>query len=328
MRIIIIGSTGFIGRNLVEKLGTRHEIYSVIRGSSVDKNRSLIDEFMRKGVYVDILNKLSVDDLVNYFKNNSSDVIIFAAGLLKGSWSDLKEVHADLPSRILDAMNLSGLKETLFVYISSTGASKPGIDPVVEEDTHCEHMNSLRSGYERSKCLGEKIVRERSFRYGINHVILRPSIVVGEYNTHNEWITLMRLARRGVKIDINFVFNIIDIDDLVGVIDKIIGGKDLYNNYYHVASPKPISMKRVTDILFDVLGKKPIVRVGDRILYLAKILRFIAPSDVTRSFLETIVKKRYIVSVKKLLSKLDHVFIDPEETFKRYFTWLTTQYSL
>ncbi|MGC9009516.1 MAG: NAD-dependent epimerase/dehydratase family protein [Sulfolobales archaeon] len=325
MRIFVIGSTGFIGRNIVERLSERHEIISVVRESSLIKRDDVIKKFTQLGVSIEKIDVLSLEKLTELFNKYSPDAIINAAGLLKGSWSSLKEVHVDLPERIVEAMGRSGLTNSIFIHISSIGASPSSSDPVVEEKDHCAHIDSLRSDYERSKCLGEIRVRERASSYGINYVILRPSIVVGEYNEHREWITLLNLSRRGVKIDINFVFNIIDIEDLVGITEKVIWRRDLYNNYYHVASPKPISIKEVTDILFELLRKKPLVRIGDSFLGLLKILRYFILSDVDRSFAEMLIKKRYIVSIDKLRSKLYHVFREPEETFRKYFMWLISR---
>ncbi|MGC9148141.1 MAG: NAD-dependent epimerase/dehydratase family protein [Sulfolobales archaeon] len=322
MRIFLVGSTGFIGRNIAERLSKRYEIFSVVRKSSVNKRSEVIKDLVRFGVFIEKLNKLGVDDLVYLFNKSPPDAVIYAAGLLKSSWSSLKEVHVDLPERILDALSLSGLRNSLFIYISSTGASPPSNDSVAEEENHCAHIDSLRSGYERSKCLGEITIREKSRRYGINYVILRPSIVVGEYNTHSEWITLLNLSKRRIKIDINFIFNIIDVEDLVNIIEKIIQREDLYNNYYHVASPKPISIREATDTLFDLLGRRPLVRVGDNFLSLLRLLRYFITSDVDRYLIEILIRRRYIVSVDKLISKLDHVFRDPEETFIRYFKWI------
>lgn len=322
MKILVFGSTGFVGRNIVEILSEKHDVVPVVRRSTINKNRGVIDAFYSKKLSVRVVNTFSLEELTNTISSEEPDVVIYASGLLTGSWRDLRSVHVDLPSAILDAIGKTDPREKLFVYISSTGASRSIDKVLVEEKNHCSHVNELIGGYEKSKCLGEIEVREKASRLGINYIILRPTIMIGRYNTHREWVLLKRISSIGISIDLSFRLNVLDIEDLVGVIDRLILRRDLYNDYYHVASPKTISFKEISSVLREKLGKRSWIRISDKVIPFLKVIRSILPRGVYRSLIEAIIKGEYIVSVEKLLSRIDYVFRDPLESFERYFEWL------
>jgi UDP-glucose 4-epimerase len=146
LRILVTGSEGFIGSNLVSKLSGSAEIFRIdIKESTNKKNYHKID--LNSPELNDILDKVKPDIVIHLaaqisvpdsLKNPKSDLMINGFGTLN----------------LVDAAISSGVKN--FCYINSGGAiyDKNSILPITEEA-----LTHPQSPYGASKLLGEYYVQ-------------------------------------------------------------------------------------------------------------------------------------------------------------------------
>lgn len=150
MKILVTGASGFVGRNLINQLSTKHYICGFSR-----RKLSGIDYF--EG---DITN---IDKLENAVSN--VDAVIHLAGVIRGS----KE--AFYSTNVIGAKNVSYLsakyKLKKVVYISSLAAKGP------------LEKNEPVSYYGYSKRLAELEFLKNSDKYSLT--ILRPPVIYGPY---------------------------------------------------------------------------------------------------------------------------------------------------
>ncbi len=321
MRMLIIGSTGFVGRSIIEELSKENiDIVAIVREKTLHTKADIVEQLKRKGkTSVEVVRSLDKQELTDIFKNMNPDTIIFSAGIIRGKREDFEYVHIKLPSIIMDSIRSSDI-DPLYIHVSSTGASNFQIDerPLPEEKKHCEHMDKLPTIYEKSKCIGEKVVVEKSMEHGIRYVILRPNIIVGRLNRHREWINIIKLAKLGIKMNFDGVTNILDAEDLAKLIHHIMSTERGVNDYYHVASPHNIYIYRISEIALDVVGRKAIISLGP---LFAKFLRAFVMDEMMKRMLEFLNKDSRI-SIDKLIAKTGYSkdrFKDPESSMREMF---------
>jgi UDP-glucose 4-epimerase len=133
MNILMTGSTGFIGSNLVEKLqNLNHKLYLLNRSSS---NLSRLPN-LNKNVLLMPFD--SHDDLAKIFEENNFDVIIhLATHYLKNEkdWKDIKtmnDVNINFPSLLLGLAVKRGLKA--FLNTGTCFEYDPSVNTLTEND--------------------------------------------------------------------------------------------------------------------------------------------------------------------------------------------------
>lgn len=320
MKIMIIGSTGFVGRSIIRSFLSRNiETVALVRKNTAEKKAPTLNLLKKWGCTIKILDIYNHRELEDILKSIKPDVLVYSAGILRGPKEEFIRVHVDLPSIILDSIYKSNTKP-IYIHISSTGASNFSIDqrPLPEEREHCSHINELPTIYEKSKCMGEKVVIEKSQRYNLNYIILRPNLIIGELNRHREWINMIRFAKLGIKLNLPGVTNVLNVRDLAELIIHIAKtGKGL-NNFYHVASPKSISIYRISEIALDILERRSIISIGSSLIKIAKLFTL---SQIDRRMFEFLDKDSR-VSINKMANNLNYdpnSFRDPEESFRDMF---------
>ncbi|MEM4672265.1 MAG: NAD(P)-dependent oxidoreductase [Sulfolobales archaeon] len=324
LKIVIAGASGFVGRNIAEFLIEKgFDVYPVLRRRTLEKTGEVLKIYEEKRSRPLIIESFSRERLREEFRRIKPDILINAIGLLKGSERELYEAHVGVVEEILGSLELPRGEEVLYIHISSTGASDMRLGkPVREEEEHCSHIDSLRTYYEKSKCLGEIRVREICGEKGFKYVILRPSIIIGEYNTHREWINILRLSRIGIELDIGTRINILDVKDLAGIVLLLIERRDLANDFYHIASPKDIRISDISRVALRIIGRRGFLRIGMRSLRIASSIARPFLGDIDRRFLEVLLTGDARISSEKFIGKTGYRFRDPMESLERFFTWL------
>lgn len=150
MRILVLGSGGFIGHQiLADLLENGHEVVGVARSTA-----TLISMFPQaKFIALDLAYAVSPDDWHNHLVG--VDVIVNAAGLLRGR--DLEAVHVDMPKALYAAAQTAAIQQV--VLISSISA-----------------RDDVETDYSVSKLAGEAVLRSAH----VDWTILRPSLVYGD----------------------------------------------------------------------------------------------------------------------------------------------------
>lgn len=225
MKILVTGASGFVGKNLINQLSTKHCIYGFSR-----RKVSGIDYF--EG---DITN---IDKLENAVSN--VDAVVHLAGVIRGS------KDAFYSTNVIGAKNLSYLsvkyKLKKVVYVSSLAAKGP------------LEKNEPVSYYGYSKRLAELEFLKNSDKY--NLTILRPPVIYGPYE--QEVYKLVRLANAtGVFFAIKDMrLSMIYVEDLVKAISLTLDENNASPKIYTVCENDSHDFFEIANIIAYHLGKQ------------------------------------------------------------------------
>lgn len=146
MKILLIGGSGFVGRNLCERLGSEHELTIMSRRAP-----QWLDEMGCKWAAGDIKDKDAVRDVI---REGYDTVVDLVAAI-----NQKEQKHRDLNvAGTLNIVNaLSSFKSTKLVYISAINS----------DVGHTEYFATKKEA-------------ERNVSAHPNHLIIRPSILYGD----------------------------------------------------------------------------------------------------------------------------------------------------
>lgn len=153
MRILITGSTGFVGLHLLEKI-------------SKNKNFQVIVPVRNKNKLKNLYNNPSIEilpfdeDLEKIVIQSNPDIVINLLGILTEipeKNETFEKINFEFTKRLVDGSKKSNV--SLFVQMSALGAD----------------LNS-KSRYKKTKALAEKYIMESRLAY----FIFRPSIILGK----------------------------------------------------------------------------------------------------------------------------------------------------
>ncbi len=252
--IAVFGGTGFVGRNLVNRLATSGaEIRVAARNFEA---ASLLKTAGDVGQIVPIQTDVTDIAQVANAVDGASEVINLAGILYPRGQQTFQKVHIDAARNVAQACSDSGVKR--LVHMSALGA-----------DLKSE------SEYARSKALGEKIVLE-NFKEA---VIFRPSVIFGvEDSFFNTFASLMRFMPfmpvfgapgipnikfvRNGGIDINFFgdggcrFQPIFVGDITEAIARVLESAKNMALTYELGGPQVYSFKEIIELIYSVTGRK------------------------------------------------------------------------
>ena len=230
-KILISGSTGFIGSNLIDFFSKKYEVYAVIR--------SLKNKNLNKSI-----NYLRYSDLDKFLKNNSINYLIHAAAKSPGSDTKIDDYiksNIELTKFFINKSITYGIKN--FIFLSSLSIYGESKKNFIDEKT--EIVNP--SDYGISKLICEKIIIQNSNK--INFSIIRLPGVVGKGSVRN-WLTnILADLKSNKEINIynpNHKFNnIIHVNDLCKFINNLIKLDDLKNDILCISTIERLTIKNI-----------------------------------------------------------------------------------
>jgi len=253
-KIFLTGSTGFIGHNIVEKLGDKYIFFS--------PNRQELD----------LLDECAVYD---YLKNNSVDVVIHAANV--GGKRNLS--HTDNILQINLKMFFNLIKAKNFykkIIVLGSGAEydkKKEIKNVVEDDFDKIIPTDSYGFY---KYIISKFVQNTD--YIIN---LRLFGVYGKYEDYKvrfiSNVICKVLLDIPITINQNVYFDYLHINDFCSILDYFIKHDKLQYKIYNVGRGEKIDLVTIAKKILSILGKEntPIIikKDGLNLEYTANVER-------------------------------------------------------
>jgi NADH dehydrogenase len=149
-RVLVLGGTGFVGRQVCEQL-TRWG-WSITVPTRRAVNASRVQSL--PGVTVIEASVHRPTDLARLMPGH--DAVVNLVAVLHGDEERFEHVHVTLPGLIADAMRQAGVPR--LVHVSALGADPQGL-----------------SMYQRSKARGETVLHNA----GLDLTVLRPSVIFG-----------------------------------------------------------------------------------------------------------------------------------------------------
>ncbi len=264
MNVLVIGGTGFIGREIVGKLvQAGHRVHVPTRRYA--HGRPLMVYPTVTLFEADVHDDTQLDDLVK-----GCDVVINLVGVLHSRQgtpygADFERAHVQLPARIAKACVSHGVGQ--LIHISALGASEQG-----------------PSAYSRSKADGEKAIRQGLAGSSTAFTIFRPSVVFGRDDQFmNMFARLARvfpvLPLAGARARLQPVF----VGDVAQAVTRVVGLSIAAGKTYDLAGPHaytlgelvrlasvwsghprrvmemPMSIGRMQAALFEMLPGQPIM---------------------------------------------------------------------
>ena len=244
-KILILGSEGFIGKNLVKLLSNKKyiDLHCISRNKVRNKTQ---------------LNLLNFKILQKYILDLSPDVIINLASAKNGSKGNLKKINYDLPKFLIQTIYCDfKMRETRLILFGSAMEYKSKKTLILETDTLMK-----KNTYSETKILQSRYFLKAIKKFKTNIILIRPFNVVGEdMSAESPIIDIMKKIialkhndkLKTGKLDIYRDF--IDVKDLCRAIYLLIK-KGKRNQIYNVCSGKRVLMKNIVKNLLKFQKKK------------------------------------------------------------------------
>jgi len=247
--VLITGATGFVGKNLLPYLSASNLDYKLhVLG------RHDYKKFVKSG-----LNKFT--DSYQVIDHLSGDKKSRHYVHLAGKAHDIKnssfeeeyfEANYRLTKRLFDHFLENNTAET-FTFISSIKAVSDRPNRIVDEFLETNPVTA----YGRSKRKAEEYILKNS-PLGKRVYILRPCMIHGPGNRGNLNL-LYAMISKGIPWPLGAFNNsrsFLSINNFCFIIDRILAGR-LKPGIYHLADSKPLSTRRLIELIGESVGKKP-----------------------------------------------------------------------
>lgn len=222
MKIIITGSSGFVGQNLTKYLQEK-KIGNIL---SLNLRENLPTELEPADAIIHLAGK--AHDL----KNASNPQEYF-------------DVNYGKTKELFDLFLQSDIKD--FIYFSSVKAVTDTVDGILSEDV----KGNPQTPYGQSKLQAEEYLLSKDLPTGKRVIILRPCMIHGPGNKGNLNL-LYQVVKKGIPYPLGAFDNkrsFLSIDNLNFIICTIIISPDFPSGVYNVADDIPLSTNELIKII-------------------------------------------------------------------------------
>ncbi len=271
--ICVLGGAGFVGTQLVSQLAAAGKNVKVLtRRREQSKELILLPT-------VEVVEADVHDEQVLLREFRGMDAVINLVGILHETTlsrddlpsarrGDFQRVHIELPRKVIHACAQAGIHRLL--HMSALGAEP-----------------TARSGYQRSKGIGEALVREAGMQhsehenwylngpkfihgYGMNVTIFRPSVVFGRGDSFltmfaalQKMLPLLPLAKADAR------FQPVYVGDVARAFSDSVDKLATFGQTYDLCGPQTYTLQELVRYVGTVTGhKRTIVPLCDRLSYL------------------------------------------------------------
>ena len=181
LKVAITGGTGFIGRPLARTLLVGGNEVRVLSRRTVDTTSTFQGARWYQGDFCHPINPAFL---------NGVDTLYHLAAELSNP-AQMEAVNVQGTANLLTAAKRAGVRR--WIQLSSVGVYGPPTSLIVKEGTTPKPANE----YERTKLVSDRLVDEACRRSNMEHVILRPSNVIGADMKNGSFFALVKAVSRG-----------------------------------------------------------------------------------------------------------------------------------
>ena len=279
-KVLITGSSGFVGTNLIESLNNKYNF--------ILPDRNNLKNSLNKEKNYDVLIHLAgiahdtkrINDDMNYFR-----------------------VNTDLTKFVFNKFVESNAK--VFIFLSSVKACSDSVEGIMYESD----ISNPSTAYGKSKLKAENYIIENLNQIKDNKkvYILRPSMIHGPNNKGNLNL-LLKMINKGIPWPLGLYENkrsFCGINNLIFVIQNLIEKKNINTGIYNIADDLAISTNELYELICDKLNKRKLILKIPK--FLIKIIAFFGdyfslPLNTER--LEKLTES-YVVSNSKIKEQLN-----------------------
>ena len=249
MNIVITGSNGFVGQNLLTEIKSRFndaQITCLVRSEKPSSD----------GINFTKVDYLNTESLLNEKSIAEADYIFHVAGVTKShNWKGFYNGNVLPTENLLVAVrqNCNNLKRFVLVSSGSAGGPAENLENMKKESDPDLPMDP----YGKSKLEGELIVK----KYGdkIPYTIIRPGGVYGPGDVDFLNIFKMTKDRFNVYAGVKEKYiSLVYVQDLVRAIVDSALSENTKNESYFICDDKPVTWQTIHETIFEICGKKPI----------------------------------------------------------------------
>jgi nucleoside-diphosphate-sugar epimerase len=244
-RILVTGSSGFIGSALVSALAAAgHNVRAASRKSdkaATEKNIEWVE-------LPDLEREVNWEPLVN-----GMDIVVHLAAIAHRSHADsddYTQANRVATASLAEACRRNMIKRLIFMSSIGAQAGSAADHVVTEVDEPCPV-----TAYDRAKLAAEDEIR----RSGVPFTILRPVIVYGPGAKANIAL-IMRIAALPLPLPFGAFRNqrsLLAIDNLVQAVMFCLDSPATLNQTFIVSDPEPITLAEMFATLRDAVGRSP-----------------------------------------------------------------------
>lgn len=324
MKVIITGATGFMGRNLAERLSEDgHQILATGRSLAVG------NELRKRGIDFKPADIMNAEDLVEAF--SPVDCVVHCAGK-SGDWGryeDYYKVNVVGTQNVLNACIHHGIKKLIF--ISSPSLYYNGENRLnVREDEPLPPRQA--SDYAKTKLIAERLLLDPR-QNNCKVIILRPRAVFGPYD--NTFVPrILRMSEKKAFPLINNGQALVDITYIENLIDAVrnclAAQKTSWNQAYNVSNGNPITIRdwfaKILDIFERPFKPKnipvPLAEIVATLMELSSRLPFGPKQPSMTRFSVGYMAKSMTLSLEKSKQQLGFSpRFGNQESFQSYRQW-------
>lgn len=230
LKILLTGSTGFIGRNIKEKWEKKYNIYAPTRSE------------------LDLLDSQAVEE---YLKKEKFDVVLHTANT--NDFRDILTPYEILDRNLRMFYNLEKNAKyygRMFYFGSGAEYSSQHYEPKMKEEYFGTYLPTDPYGF-------AKYTMSRIAEKSDNIYDLRLFGVYGKYEQWQRRFISNAICRsiKGMPITIsqNVYFDYLHVDDLCQIVETMLV-KDLQYHNYNVCNGKVIDLKSIAELVNQVTG--------------------------------------------------------------------------
>lgn len=253
---IVTGASGFLGNNIIRMLehDDNAEVRAfVLNGESISSLNNL-----KCSIYYGDVTKA---DTLNSIFDGSGDAEIFvihcaAVVYIKSKYnSKVYDVNVNGTKNIVDKVLDYNAK---LIYVSSVHAIPEKSDGNLISEVSIFNPDNVVGLYAKTKAEAARYVMDSVKDKGLNACIVHPSGILGPYDFSNSHLTALvrEIVRGKLPMCVKGGYDFVDVRDVAkGIIMACDKGK---KGECYIMSGEFVSIKKLADLVCDVVGKKRI----------------------------------------------------------------------
>lgn len=243
--VLITGAAGFLGTHLVRSFAARgFDVLPLVRE---------VDERSPAGARA-LDEVLTTPGALDGF-----DALVHAAAVRHRHGVDERTYRASNVGLVERLLRAASGRVRRFVDVSSVGVyGFPSRLPVTEA-----HPYAAKTLYSVTKIEAEQIVRRLAPELGIEHVIVRPTIVYGPGDTNGMLDKMAQMIRAGTYRVVGSGANTLHhtyVDDIVDGIHLAVASPSAAGEDFVLAGPETITLQRISELVARAVGR-PLARM-------------------------------------------------------------------